>query len=144
LDFPQKFPQDRLQVITKTTSKRVLSHITQWRRVFTDRFETIHFKHWNNNFDDGIIFTSNTSTFCALSVAVNLGYTEIMLYGADFKTHPTWNIHNSNFAHEKEQYHSFIKVLNGKGIKVYSIVPGELGLPQLGGEIRDLMETTYV
>lgn len=152
LDYPAKFPEDRLKVIMETKSPRVFSHITQWRRTFLERFSLIHYKYWNRTsmnpktFEEGEknIYVSNTSPFCAISIAVNLGYTELLLYGVDFKTHWKWHPKNQYFIEEKEQYLSFIRILNSKGIKVYSIVPSELGLPQPGESVEGVMQTTYV
>jgi len=73
--------------------------------------------------------TSRTSPFCAISIAYNLGYDEIVLWGVDFKTHKIWHSGNTGFVNELRNYNQLIEQLKNRGIMVYSSEPSILKLP---------------
>ena len=53
--------------------------------------EIYHAIKWQGNLDPNKIYTSMSTPFVALSMAVHLGYGEIIIYGADYYNHKNFN-----------------------------------------------------
>lgn len=54
-----------------------------------------------------------------MSLAYNMGATEIVLWGVDFKTHHRYREGQQYFLGEMRQYQTFIQALEKVGVKVY-------------------------
>jgi hypothetical protein len=79
-------------------------HIGTWHR-------------WKGRFIDGSLYYSVTSPFIAISMAHNLGFDKIVLWGVDFVDHST--VRGSSLKSELRQYDSFCKELAKQGTNVY-------------------------
>lgn len=134
LNAPNEFESDRLQTIRKTEVDFVYTCWREWSRPDYGLNNVVHF---NYNVWQGKLLpkgtkqfqTSKTSPFCAISIAYNLGYDEIVLWGVDFKTHPVWNQTNYNFSYEIKNYQQLCEQLKARGIIVYSSELSILKLP---------------
>lgn len=74
-------------------------------------------QRWKGNLKPEVLYSSVTSTFIAISMAHNMGFKEIVLYGVDFHLHKT--VKNNTLKREVMQYESFCKALSKLGTKVY-------------------------
>lgn len=133
LNNPNEFEPERMEIIRKTDVESLYTCYREWQRPggFNN---VIYFNYhvWQGQLiPKGRKFfqTSKTSPFGAISIAYNLGYDEIVLWGVDFKNHPVWNQHNSNFAMEIKNYQQLSQQLKEKGVMVYSSEPSILKLP---------------
>lgn len=101
--------QERTRIVETSRPEKLLSFMPQWshhpnyeyigqiHRWRTDRPEI-------NRLDKGKIYTSNNTPFIACSVAFNLGYKEIVLWGVDFTDHP--NIREGALETAKKDFES--------------------------------------
>lgn len=123
--------QDRLETIRNTNANFVYTCWREWQR------ELSNIVYFNYHVWQGRLLpkgtkqfqTSQTSPFCAISIAYNLGYDEIVLWGVDFKTHPIWNQTHHNFAYEIKNYQQLCEQLKIRGVMVYSSELSILKLP---------------
>lgn len=122
LNPPDEFEPDRLEIIKNTKAEKVYTCCREWQR---PQYNINNIQFFNYNVWQGQLLTkgrfqvSKTSPFCAISVAYNLGYDEIVLWGVDFKTHKVWHSGNHNFAQEIKNYQDIAARLKEKGIRVY-------------------------
>lgn len=131
LNPPQEFEPERLQIIKHTTASEVYTCYREWHKMLSN---VIFFNYhvWQGNLiakGRKIFQTSKTSPFAAISIAYNLGYDEIVLWGVDFKNHPVWHGGNHNFSYEIRNYQQLAEQLKAKGVTVYSSESGILKLP---------------
>lgn len=112
----RKYP-DRLKVIQNSTPKDGLysqigsfAHHPNYKHIGT-------MQRWKGNLKPEILYYSSTSPFIGISMAHNMGFKEIVLYGVDFIDHPT--VKNNSLKRELMQYDSFCKALLKEGTKVY-------------------------
>jgi hypothetical protein len=113
------FTPDRIKIIEDSKPKDFYCNLEEWRRSFND-MKLITTTRWNNAFINDVIYHSKTSPFCAMSLAYNLGFRTLVLWGVDFQTHHIFSPGKYAYDNEKLMYHSFIKVLKDKGCKVYA------------------------
>lgn len=73
-------------------------------------------KRFTNKVTKGVLYHSNTSPFIAISMAFNLGYNELTLWGIDFEKHPIVN--GDSLEREIETYLRFIECLRNQKVSV--------------------------
>lgn len=133
LNEPNEFESDRLKTIINTNPEKVFTCYRSWAKP-QYQFKNVEFFNyhvWQGQLaNKGKYQTSRTSPFAAISIAYNLGYDEIVLWGVDFKTHKIWHNGNHNFAQEIKNYQQLSDELRKKGVMVYSSEPNILKLPQ--------------
>lgn len=132
LNEPHEFESGRLQTILTTNPDKVFTCYRSWSKPQYQfkSVELFNYHVWQGQLaSKGKYQTSHTSPFAAISIAYNLGYDEIILWGVDFKTHKVWHNGNHNFAQEIKNYQQLAVELKKKGIMVYSSAPSVLGLP---------------
>jgi hypothetical protein len=71
------------------------------------------------NFRKGMHYSLRTSPIVAMSVAVNLGATKLILFGVQFTNHKTYNAGEKKGDHEVRQYLKFFDALRKIGAEVY-------------------------
>lgn len=135
LNEPNEFEADRLDVIKKTKADFVYTCYREWQRPQYALNNIVFFNYnvWNGRLlakGRNLFQTSRTSPFAAISIAYNLGYDEIVLWGVDFKTHKIWHNGNHNFAQEIKNYQQLAEQLKDRGVMVYSSEENVLKLPQ--------------
>ena len=114
---PGKFEPERLQTIVNSRPDNFYSNTEAWKKYFPNM---IHYKteSWN-----GILIkkrgltTMNSSPCIAMHLAWQLGATELVLWGVDFKTHET--IKDGILKTELRQYRAFIHALKENGVETY-------------------------
>jgi hypothetical protein len=133
LNNPNEFERERLEIIKKTQVETVYTCYREWQRPGLGLTNVIYFNYnvWQGRLKPIRMGfqTSKTSPFAAISIAYNLGYDEIILWGVDFKDHPIWNQHNHNYAYEIKNYQQIAQQLKDRGVMVYSSEPSVLKLP---------------
>lgn len=70
------------------------------------------------------IYTSNNSPFIACSMAFNIGFKKMVLWGVDFVGHQ--EIQGDRFIRAKNDFVSFDKEIQGEGAKIYLGIQGSL------------------
>lgn len=133
LNNPNEFEYDRLKTIQNTNAEMVYTCYREWQRPQNQMNNVVFFNYnvWQGRLlGKGMGYqTSKTSPFCAISIAYNLGYDEIVLWGVDFKNHKVWHPGNHNFAYEIKNYQQIAEQLKSRGVMVYSSEPSILKLP---------------
>lgn len=74
-------------------------------------------QRWRSTFKPGTLYHCSTSPFIALSMAHNIGFKEIVLWGVDLVDHP--NVKGNSLKKEVMYFESFTKALGKQGTKVY-------------------------
>lgn len=127
-----KFSPERLAIIEATRPITCYSHLPKWGEVFSN-FKHIQTTLWGGTeIKPGVIYHSKTSPFCALSLALVMGFQEAVLWGVDFGTHKTFSPGKPQFEFEAIRYNLFAKMLLEKhGFRTYLGAPGKLNIPVL-------------
>lgn len=76
---------------------------------------------WLGTYKPGKLYWSHTSTFIAITLAAQLGYTEIVLYGCDLVTHK--HVKGRTLDQEVKNTLELVRELEKCGIKVYIYKP---------------------
>lgn len=133
LNNPNEFEPDRLNIIEHSKAEMVYTCYREWQRPVHQMSNIVYFNYnvWQGRLlGKGMGFqTSKTSPFAAISIAYNLGYDEIVVWGVDFKTHKIWHSGNHNFNQEVKNYQQIAEQLKARGVMVYSSEPSILKLP---------------
>jgi hypothetical protein len=87
VDAPFKFDERRRKVIANSDPEIFFSQTTDWKAQFPETFKKIKLENPKGVFKEGVIYQSCNSPFVACSIAFNLGFKNIVLYGVDFNTH---------------------------------------------------------
>lgn len=118
---PTNFNEQRLRVITNSKPSAFYSHKSNWAYAFPD-WKKVRLIPWYGtliNFKEPVAYSSNTSPFIALSLAYNLGATEIIMWGVDMINHKTFHEQNPETKKEVVVYMDLIRCLNEQGVSVY-------------------------
>jgi hypothetical protein len=113
---------DRLSVIKRTKPAEVLTNDRGlWSKYFNCAVEEVRMqKFWKPELTQkGNLYHSNTSPFVAINYAYNIGATEIIIWGVDFKTHRDFKAGERKTMYEIEQYLTLINFIKSKGVKVW-------------------------
>lgn len=112
----RKYP-DRLKTILSCTPKDGLySHIVGF--CHHPNFKHIgSMQRWKGVYKPGVLYHASSSPFIALSMAHNMGFKEIVLYGCDMVSHQT--LKNNTLKREMQCFESFSKALLKEGTNVY-------------------------
>lgn len=83
--------EGRLDYIMKCTPEKFFYYdgFLEWKDAHNA--EVYHATKWQGHLDPGKIYTSMSTPFVALSMAIYLGYDQITIYGADYYNHPNFN-----------------------------------------------------
>lgn len=121
---PSEFTPNRMQIITSTKPNVFYSHKPSWESYFPDWKKirlhawagTLH--DWHRN-DGPHAYSSNTSPIIAITLAYNLGATEIILWGCDFVNHHLFHTGNPETKREVGVYLKIFEILKERGVKVW-------------------------
>lgn len=134
LNTPSQFQHSRLDDIKKTRFETLYTTIPSvWRNCYCNHFtqaliivvktkiEELFIRKWSpsTKLSKNYVYHSKTSPLVAMSLAYNMGATEIVLWGVDFKTHHRYREGQQYFFGEMRQYQTFIQALEKAGVKVY-------------------------
>lgn len=122
----------RTQIVWESHPKKLFSHVPGWAR--HPNYEYIGSTHpWRpdrpQSLNKGLIYHSNNSPFIGASMAFNLGFREIVLWGVDFTSHPI--IKGDLLDRVKEDFETFGQAIGKLGVKLFLGSEGSvLSLPQ--------------
>lgn len=117
VNFERKFHTERLNVIKRTKSQ-VWTHTNTWKKHFPDA-KVIKLSPFAGYYRPGMYYSLRTSPIVAISVALNLGATKLILFGLDYRTHAHFRDGEKRGSHEVKQYLRLFDFLKKKGIEVY-------------------------
>lgn len=80
----------RTKIIQESRPKHLFSYLSFWASHPCYKYIG-DFNPWKGKLHKGMLYYSNNSTFMAASMAFNMGYTDIVLWGVDFTNHPVIN-----------------------------------------------------
>lgn len=118
IDVQKAFNRERLKTILKTNCKGFYSQSDEWELI--DNFTKIEFNKVRgllNGLDSERFCYSNNSTYVAVILAYKLGAKEIVIWGADFVTHP--NFKNHSFDRVIEDFKALNKALKERGVNLF-------------------------
>jgi hypothetical protein len=84
----------RTKIVQESRPKHLFSYLSFWASHPCYKYIG-DFNPWRGKLTKGVLYYSNNSTFMAASMAFNMGYDEIVLWGVDFTGHV-------NINHEKK------------------------------------------
>lgn len=119
-NHPNKFTKERLNIILSTRPIKLYTCYDAWWNYFDDMVLTktrSYDGHLRKDCDR--ITTADTSPIIAMSLAHCLGASKIILWGADFVNHSTFNKTNPHTKTELRQYQGYTNLLRASGIEVY-------------------------
>jgi len=109
---------DRLKVITDSKPKRFFCHNNNWKKWFPEA-ELLGLRNFVGTYKKGRIYSSKTSPFVAITLAVREGATEIILWGIDMTNHHTYSPGKRSFSIEFDYYKMLFEQLENCGVKVW-------------------------
>jgi hypothetical protein len=115
-----KFEPDRLKTIQNTKAKKVFCHGPTWREIFPN-YEFIRLQTFNKYLKKGHVYCSKSSPFVAVSLAFNMGATDIMLYGCDYVNHHSLKLGTRVFDYEMRNWQKFASMLRENGTQLFVI-----------------------
>lgn len=109
---------NRKETIIRSKAKFITGLCMEWKKLKPglDCIQLSQFTKWAKK---GIVYYSKTSPFIAMSIAFNMGATDIILWGVDFIDHPDFQQGKRNTEFEIEQYVKFAGMIGGQGCKVW-------------------------
>ena len=116
INQPKSFTPSRLETIKSTKFDKVLTHSGTWDKIFPQA-EKIRMQSFSKHLKKGHVYSSKTSPFVAMSLAFNLGATDIILHGCDLVDHPA--IKDKLLNYELRQFANMIRLMNEQGVNVY-------------------------
>jgi hypothetical protein len=117
---------DRIKTIANSKPKRFFCHNGNWKQYFP-KYELLGLRPFNGTYKKGRIYSSGTSPMVAITLAVSLGATELIIWGVDFVNHQRWRKGQRGFDLELSLYQLMFEELAKEGIKVW-----------LGNEVSEL------
>lgn len=118
VDVQKAFNGKRLKTIQNTKCKGFYSQCDEWKNI--PNFNKIEFNRGRgliDGLDSHKFCYSNNSTYVAVILAYKLGATEIVIWGADFVTHP--NFKGNSFDRVIEDFRKLNAELKRKGVKLF-------------------------
>ena len=116
IDKPERFTNERLNVILESTPDKFYTHLTEWRTLISN-YQEIKLagpRGSIENIEGNDVCYSNNSTYVAVVLAYKMGATEINIFGADFNTHP--NFKSSMLEIAIDDFKQLFLYLKSKGI----------------------------
>lgn len=117
IDSPKRFTKERIEVMKQTKSK-LITRDDQWKGILGPS-EKVRLQSFGKHLKKGHVYSSKTSTFVAMSIAFNMGATDIILHGVDFINHTVFNPSNKLYNYEMKQYEKFVHMLKEYNVHVW-------------------------
>jgi len=127
LNTPNQFNPERLEHIKNTKCDKLYTdHASQWEKYIPAGVHVHGFnsRQWSpsnklEKISKNYLYHSKTSTFAAISLAFSWGFTNIILWGVDFKDHKIYKPGNDSFINEFTAYKTFWQALQKAGVNLY-------------------------
>ncbi len=116
INQPKSFTPERLETIKNSKFDKVLTHSGTWDKIFPQA-EKIRMQSFSKHLEKGHVYSSKTSPFVALSLAFNLGATNVILHGVDLVNHHA--IKDKLLSYEIRNIQAFTKLLEDQGCNVW-------------------------
>ena len=116
INQPKSFTPSRLETIKSTKFDKVLTHSGTWDKIFPQN-ERIRLQSFSKHLKKGHVYSSKTSPFVALSLAFNLGATDVILHGVDLISHPA--IKDKLLNYELRNFDKITCMMADQGCKVW-------------------------
>jgi hypothetical protein len=108
---------NRFKTIVESKPKRFFCHNTNWKSYFP-KYELLNLRPFNGTYKKGRVYNSATSPIIAITLAVHLGATELIIWGVDMLNHHRWSPGKRDYDLELSLYGLLFEELNNEGIKV--------------------------
>lgn len=121
VDPPENFRNEpeRMKIIKCTDPAALVSFSMRWKAHFPGTtFDLEKSQIFTNKIVPGRQYHSKTSTFAAMSYALNMGATEIVLHGIDLNTHHLFKPGKKAREFEIRQYAAFAEQAKLKGVRI--------------------------
>lgn len=118
VNAPVKF-KERLSIIKKSKAEVLTTGLTQWKPFFQNAKRLERVTSFNKMIMKGFCQTSQTSPIMAMSHAIRLGATELIVWGIDFVDHRVWRVGTKSGDREIAKYKLFFKECERLKIKVW-------------------------
>lgn len=112
----------RLEVIKQTQAKRVLvSSLKEWVKIFpkAERLRRLIEYHTRTRLRIGAHYTLRTSPIICISLALEAGATDIILWGIDFRSHKSVVAGTKSGEREIDLYKDFFKKVEALGVRLW-------------------------
>lgn len=116
---PAKFKSDRLRTISQHKGAVLTNSVNEWKGIFPQAKKLERMVSFSHRVNKGTHYTSATSPMIAISHAVSLGATYIIIWGVDFKNHKSYAQGSKRGNREIEVYRKFFKAVERLGVRVY-------------------------
>lgn len=118
VDHPNAFSAERAKTILKTKCKGFYSQCKEWSSI--PNFNLLNLSAKSNldylDSEDSVCY-SNSSPFVAAVLAYKFGANEIVIHGADYRTHPNFKSHS--LERVRLDFKELNKQLLKRGVKMY-------------------------
>lgn len=119
VNSPVKFKAERLETIKNSKPRRFYCHDSNWRKWFKES-QYVNMRPFITVYRKGRVYSTKTSPFVAITLAVKEGATEIILWGVDFINHHKFSPgKHRDFDKELDNYRMLFEQMEKEGIKVW-------------------------
>lgn len=116
VNHPKNFTPERLETIKRTKFDKVKTNSGNWDKIFPQN-EIIRMQSFGKYLKKGHIYSSKSSPFVAMSIAFNMGATDVILHGCDYLNHPA--IKDKLLNYEIRQIQNFTRLMADQGTKTW-------------------------
>lgn len=116
VNSPKSFTPERLETIKRTKFDKVKTNSGNWDKIFPQQ-EIIRMQSFGKYLKKGHIYSSKSSPFVAMSIAFNMGATDVILHGCDYENHPALNGKLLNY--EIRNIQNFTRLMADQGTKTW-------------------------
>jgi hypothetical protein len=122
INSPSRFKDEpeRMNIIVNSKPDTFYCNNPSWEKYFPDwkLLSLVSFSYSHRRIK-GRLWSSKTSPFVAICLAVTLGATDVVLWGVDMVTHKYFNPQTKAFDHEYNNYLKLFEKLKAEGITVW-------------------------
>lgn len=121
---PETFSKERQEIIRQSKPAEFYCNKATWSEWFPN-WKKVRIHPWNGTLhqwprtDGPSAYSYNTSPIIAITLAYNLGATEIIIWGVDLVNHQVFNASNPETKREVKAYLEVFEALKEKGVSVY-------------------------
>lgn len=112
----KNFTPERLETIKRTKFDKVKTNSGNWDKIFPQQ-EIIRMQSFGKYLKKGHIYSSKSSPFVAMSIAFNMGATDVILHGCDYVSHPA--IKDKLLNYEIRNIQNFTRLMADQGTKTW-------------------------
>lgn len=119
----------RLDIIKQTQAKRVLvSSLKEWSKIFpkAERLTRMVEYHTRTRIRIGARYSLQTSPIICVSLALESGATDIILWGCDFTNHKRYFAGSKDGDRQINLYLDFFKKIQALGVRLWLGAPGSV------------------